>query len=168
VRGINVDPGGIGVKGFGGDGALGFLGGRDPQFHQLAGVYGESTQQGIMGLTTVPKGTGVYGGGTTAASGDQIGVRGETLTGVGVLGRSFGDGTGVLGQGPRNGVMGQTTSDIDAGVNGRNDGKGFGVFGLSVGVPVWRAIAPTAPVWLVSAKTASPAASWGMSRSLGA
>jgi len=42
-------------------------------------------------------------------------------------------GTGVLGRSARNGVVGQTTSDTDAGVNGRNDGKGFGVFGFSQG-----------------------------------
>jgi hypothetical protein len=32
-----------------------------------------------------------------------------------------------------NGVVGQTNSDANAGVNGRNDGKGFGVFGFSQG-----------------------------------
>jgi hypothetical protein len=74
------------------DGAFGYLAGKDLVFSQNVGVYGESNQQGVMGLTTVPKGTGVYGGGTTAAGGDQIGVRGETVTGVGVLGRSFGAG----------------------------------------------------------------------------
>jgi hypothetical protein len=84
--------GGIAVQGLSDGVGSGFLGGKDPQFHQHAGVYGESDQQGVMGLTTVPKGTGVYGGGTTAAKGDQIGVRGETATGVGVQGQSFGPG----------------------------------------------------------------------------
>jgi hypothetical protein len=78
--------------------AGGFLAGTDPQFHQHAGVYGESGQQGVMGLTNAPKGTGVYGGGTTATGGDHIGVRGETFNspGVGVQGQSFG--TGLAGQ----------------------------------------------------------------------
>jgi hypothetical protein len=84
--------GGIAVQGLSDGVGSGFLGGKDPQFHQHAGVYGESDQQGVMGLTTVPKGTGVYGGGTTAANGDQIGIRGETFTGVGVQGHSFGTG----------------------------------------------------------------------------
>jgi hypothetical protein len=78
-------------------GAFGFLAGNDLEFSQHAGVYGESGQQGVMGLTTVPKGTGVYGGGTKAAGGDEIGVRGETVTNVGVLGHSFGSGAGVNG-----------------------------------------------------------------------
>jgi len=50
-----------------------------------------------MGLTTVAKGTGVYGGGTTAAGGDQIGVRGETRSRVGVQGTSFGEGIAIEG-----------------------------------------------------------------------
>jgi hypothetical protein len=83
--------GGTGVAG-NGKGGFGWLGCSDPQFHQHAGVYGQSDQQGVMGLTTVPKGTGVYGGGTTGAQGDQIGVRGETATNVGVQGQSFGSG----------------------------------------------------------------------------
>ena len=43
------------------------------------------------------------------------------------------NGTGVVGRSAKNGVVGQTTSSTDAGVNGRNDGKGFGVFGFSQG-----------------------------------
>jgi hypothetical protein len=65
-----------------GDSAVGFLGGPDPQFGESTGAYGQSAQQGVMGLTTVPAGTGVYGGGTTTAGGGQIGVRGETFTGT--------------------------------------------------------------------------------------
>jgi hypothetical protein len=72
--------------------AFGFLAGADLQFTQHVGVYGQSDQQGIMGLTTHTEGTGVYGGGTSAAGGKQIGVRGETNTGVGVQGQSFGAG----------------------------------------------------------------------------
>jgi hypothetical protein len=75
---------------------LGFLGGSDPANNQHAGAYGQSDQQGVMGMTTSPGGTGVYGGGLATAKGSQIGVRGETLTGVGVQGHSFG--TGLAGQ----------------------------------------------------------------------
>src|SRR5262245_28492201 len=42
------------------------LGGTDPVFHQHAGVYGQSDQQGVIGLTTQDSGTGVYGGGASA------------------------------------------------------------------------------------------------------
>ena len=57
--------------------------------------YGQSDQQGVMGLSTSDSGTGVYGGGAKqsgAPGSDSIGVRGETFTGVGVQGRSFGSG----------------------------------------------------------------------------
>jgi hypothetical protein len=105
--GVEGDGFSIGVRGHGSIGvrgdhngastgtstdAMGFLAGFDPQFHEPVGVYGESEQQGVMGLTLASNGTGVYGGGTTAAGGHQIGVRGETVTGVGVQGRSFGPG----------------------------------------------------------------------------
>jgi len=98
VVGVATDPARMGAIGSNpADGAFGFLAGDDLQFNQHVGVYGESDQQGVMGLTTVPRGTGVYGGGTTTASGDQIGVRGETATGVGIQGQSFGAGVGVSG-----------------------------------------------------------------------
>ncbi len=71
--------------------AFGSLGGSDPVFKQHAGVYGESDQQGVMGLSTDDKGTGVYGGNTNQAN-HGIGVRGETMSGVGVQGQSFADG----------------------------------------------------------------------------
>jgi hypothetical protein len=140
---------GTGVTGFGGTGVRGagnqtgvigsatsnkgevsmsgFLGGTDPQFKRLAGVYGESPQQGVMGLTTDPSGTGVYGGGRTTANGAQIGVRGETWTGTGVQGTSFGSGVGVQGTSNVVGVQGtslregtgvQGTSDLGTGVQG--------------------------------------------------
>jgi hypothetical protein len=80
------------VVGHGPTGAIGVLGCKDRQFSQSAGVYGESSNQGVMGLTTAPSGTGVFGGGTTSAKGSAIGVRGETTTGVGVQGQSFGAG----------------------------------------------------------------------------
>ena len=140
VNGTTDNPVAIGVLGQnnkGGTAVLGtsvgvgrgFLGAKDPQFHQHAGVYGESDQQGVMGLTTVPKGTGVYGGGTTAAKGDQIGVRGETLTGVGVEGLSFGSGIGVLGKSADwQGVSGESTNQ--AGVVGTS-ANFVGVWGES-------------------------------------
>jgi hypothetical protein len=95
------------------DNAIGFIAGKDPGNQQDAGVYGESDQQGVMGMTTSPSGTGVYGGGLNPA-GSQIGVRGETKTGVGVQGQSFG--TGLAGNFIGNlQVSGNTkTSHLDA------------------------------------------------------
>jgi hypothetical protein len=75
--------------------ARGFLAGIDPVFHQQAGAYGEGPHQGVMGLATLDTGTGVYGGGAGVPGGvgaGCIGVRGETFTGVGVQGQSFGAG----------------------------------------------------------------------------
>jgi hypothetical protein len=96
VLGVAKDTGSIGVIGSNpGDNAFGFLAGRDPVFSQHAGVYGQSDQQGVMGLSTSATGTGVYGGGAShagALGAGCIGVRGETFTGVGVQGQSFGSG----------------------------------------------------------------------------
>jgi hypothetical protein len=78
----------------------GFLACLDPVFQQRAGVYGESAQQGVMGITTSDSGTGVYGGGAAhahAPGSNCIGVRGETFTGVGVQGQSF-DADGLAGK----------------------------------------------------------------------
>jgi hypothetical protein len=84
---------GVGVRGTSSDGgSFGFLGGTDPTFSQAAGVYGQSPNQGVMGLATVDFGTGVYGCGTNAGKFGGIGVRGETGSGVGVQGQSFGAG----------------------------------------------------------------------------
>lgn len=104
VRGETVT--GVGVQGrsIGGNGeAMGFLSGTDSRFTQHAGVYGESDQQGVMGLTTSAVGTGVFGGTTIrrgggGIGGSCIGVRGETFNnpGVGVQGQSFG--TGLAGK----------------------------------------------------------------------
>jgi len=77
------------------NGAIGSLGGSDLLFHQHAGVYGQSDQQGVMGLSISDLGTGVYGGGASSAGAPGagcIGVRGETFSGVGVQGKSFGSG----------------------------------------------------------------------------
>jgi hypothetical protein len=94
VLGQEVDDtsrcGVIGTNAAAGD-ALGILGGNDLVFGQHTGVYGESTQQGVMGLSTSPGGTGVYGGNTEARNAG-IGVRGETANGVGIQGQSFGPG----------------------------------------------------------------------------
>jgi hypothetical protein len=99
-----------------------------------------------MGLTTSPSGRGVYGGGTSTAAGGQIGVRGETVTGVGVQGQSFGSNAkgflggndplfnrhvGVYGESDQNGIVGKTASDGDSGVFGENDGTGDGVHGFN-------------------------------------
>lgn len=88
VTGVNTDNGGIGVAGVGGNGANGFIGGIDPQFHQFAGVYGESGQQGVVGHSFSNTGTGVYGSGV----GGSFGVRGDTTGGIAVQGQSFGAG----------------------------------------------------------------------------
>jgi hypothetical protein len=118
---------------------MGFLAGRDPKFQQLAGVYGESDQQGVTGLTTVPGGTGVFGGGTDAAAGRQIGVRGETTTGTGVQGKSIGSGAlGFLaGTHPvfnvHTGVYGES-DNLDLSGHGTKNGA-TGVFGFSEGLP---------------------------------
>jgi hypothetical protein len=80
----------VGVRGFG-QGGNGFLGGTDPHFIQHAGVYGESDQQGVMGLSTSDLGTGVFGGNPTKGS-HGFGVRGETFDGVGVHGKSLANG----------------------------------------------------------------------------
>jgi hypothetical protein len=96
VSGSTANPNAPAVGGVNnGNNAFGFLAGSDPVFHQHAGVYGQSDQQGVVGLTTNNSGTGVYGGGASAPDNPGaggIGVRGETFTGVGVQGQSFGNG----------------------------------------------------------------------------
>jgi hypothetical protein len=96
VLGVATETGRIGVIGSNpSDNAFGFLAGQDLVFSQHAGVYGQSDQQGVMGLSTSATGTGVYGGGASHAGAPGagcIGVRGETFTGVGVQGHSFGSG----------------------------------------------------------------------------
>ena len=148
VLGIGHIPEGRGVQGQiqGADSSfntMGFLGGKDPQFQQNAGVYGQSDQQGVMGLTSSDTGTGVYGNskGAVDEKGRHrgFGVRGETVNGTGVQGRSFGgngnalgflSGTdpvfkqhaGVFGQSDQQGVMGLTSSDTGTGVYGHSNG----------------------------------------------
>ena len=69
----------------------GFLAGRDPTFNERAGVYGESEKQGVTGVTSTDAefSTGVFG---FSKNGGGVGVRGETVTGTAVYGRSFGRG----------------------------------------------------------------------------
>src|SRR5208337_1208661 len=55
------------------------LAGKDPVWHQLAGVFGVSDNQGVMGLTSSDTGTGVYGGNTGTGAGKGFGVRGDTV-----------------------------------------------------------------------------------------
>ena len=103
------------------------LAGKDPVFHQLAGVFGVSDNQGVMGLTSSNSGTGVYGGNMDAPNG--FGVRGETMTGVGVEGVSFGSGIGVAGKSKDwQGVSGVSTNQ--AGVVGTSTNF-VGVWGES-------------------------------------
>jgi hypothetical protein len=102
VYGESYVSGGVGVEGIGlsiGVAAqlgndpftFGMLGCRDPVFQETAGVYGESPKQGITGATSSdgPLATGVYG---FSRKGGGVGVRGETVTGVAVQGKTFGAG----------------------------------------------------------------------------
>jgi hypothetical protein len=67
---------------------IGFLAGVDPRFNQHAGVYGESDNQGVMGVAT-GSGTGVFGTG-------HFGVRGESNGVAAIQGQGFG--TALAGQ----------------------------------------------------------------------
>jgi hypothetical protein len=88
LRGVTVD-GGSGVVGVNHSRkSLGLLGGSDRIFRQSAGVYGESSQQGVFGHSTEPTGTGVYGN----SEGSGFGVRGDSTDGIVVQGQSFGSG----------------------------------------------------------------------------
>src|SRR5262249_23188312 len=64
----------------------GFLAGTDPVFHENAGVYGQSDQSGVFGNSDADTGTGVHGRGGGAHG---FGVRGETIGGIAVQGRTF-------------------------------------------------------------------------------
>jgi hypothetical protein len=87
VAGSYFNPNDLGV-------AFGFIGGRDPVFNQLAGVYGEGNDSGVFGNSDAAGGTGLHG----RSGGDGgFGVRGEIGNGVAaVQGQSFG--TGLAGQ----------------------------------------------------------------------
>jgi hypothetical protein len=97
---------GIAIKGVGGTGigvrgesdvGFGFLAGRDPVFHEAAGVYGESAQAGVFGNSNSADGTGLHGRGGGAGG---FGVRGE-ISGNGaaaIRGQVFGSGNALAGQ----------------------------------------------------------------------
>jgi len=117
IAGIAKD--GLGVRGELSDGTntLGFLGGKDPEFGVHAGVYGQSSQWAVIGLTTSFSGIGVYGGGTgSGADGPGAGVYGKSKAGFGVAGESE----------TSNGVIG-VSHQGDIGVHGINNGNGWGV-----------------------------------------
>lgn len=82
---------------------------------------------GVFGLTVALNAAGVFGANNGAKG---VGVQGNGPE-AGVSGFSK-QGAGVIGRSSKNGVVGQTNSNTDAGVNGRNDGSGFGVFGGSL------------------------------------
>ncbi len=104
------------------------------------GVTGNGGIAGVFGGS--PTGDGVFGQSSDGfgVRGDSVsdsGVHGESIKGAGVSGQGgrfgvsgSGAEVGVFGSSTRTGVAGQTRSNKDAGVNGRNDGNGFGVFGF--------------------------------------
>jgi hypothetical protein len=115
----------------------GFTAGNAGTLQPLFGQIDDNSQVNTAGVTGVGgssnpgvRGTSRSGDGVIGSSQGGDGVRGETVTGVGVEGLSK-DGTGVRGASAKTGVAGITSSDTDAGVNGENTGKGFGVFGGS-------------------------------------
>jgi hypothetical protein len=100
------------------------------------GVLGRGVGNGVAGQTNSNADAGVNG----RNDGNGFGVFGFSQGGTGVQGHGTTgvagfstNGIGVLGRGATHGVAGQTNSNADAGVNGRNDGNGFGVFGFSQG-----------------------------------
>src|SRR5947207_1885863 len=96
VVGVETDPGRMGAIGSNiADNAFGFLAGNDLVFHQHAGVYGQSDQQGVIGIGTTPAATGVFGG---SKDGAGFGVRGESGEGVAIQGRSFSGNKGLAGR----------------------------------------------------------------------
>jgi hypothetical protein len=88
---------GTGVVGQSSNGSSGLIGSVDPVYSQPVGVFGASSNQGVMGMATTNTGTGVYGGGAAGnAAFNGIGVRGETFNGVAIQGKSYGS-TGLAG-----------------------------------------------------------------------
>src|SRR5436305_11728440 len=100
----------------------GVFGGNDSTASAPAG---QPVGNGVFGFSMVPNASGVFGANNNGGTGVAGAANGN---GDGVVGSSE-NGGGVVGRSGKNGVIGQTKSDTDAGVNGRNDGKGFGVFG---------------------------------------
>jgi len=127
VYGESYVAGGVGVEGigvtFGVSGQLGnqpltfgWIGGRDPVFSETAGIYGESPKQGITGVTSGngPLATGVFG---FSRHGDGVGIRGETVTGVAVQGKTFGAGLAGKFMGDVE-IDGHINAGLDVNVNG--------------------------------------------------
>lgn len=120
---VGASSGADGVQGFteasdkngvvgrnGSNGAFGTLGGSDPVFHQSAGVYGQSEQQGVMGLSSSESGTGVYGGNLKGAG---YGVRADIADGVAaVSGKTFGTGAAIQGESDGTGLAGNFLGDV--------------------------------------------------------
>jgi hypothetical protein len=64
--------------------SLGFLAGNDPKFNQPTGVYGESSHEGVVGISKRPAGTGLLG------MANQVGKDfSPDNTGTGVLGSGY-------------------------------------------------------------------------------
>jgi hypothetical protein len=86
VTGTNSSDEGFGVRGTS-EAGQGFIAGKDPLFHENAGVFGESDTRGVIGHG-VNGGTGVCG----YAKDSGCGVRAETFGGVALHAESFGQG----------------------------------------------------------------------------
>jgi hypothetical protein len=129
LRGVTTDQDKCGVAGYNRTtDSLGLLGGRDFIFQNNAGVYGQSSQQGVFGHSTAAAGTGVFG---SSHDGAGFGVRGESEEGVAIKGQSFGNGRGgeFISNGG-DGVAGLSTSR--SGVFGQSE-TGSGLYGFSNG-----------------------------------
>lgn len=81
---------------------------------------------GVLGQSN--SGIGVY-----ASSNSSIGLDASSVSDYAVHGQTTNGYAGVHGFGGHNGVFGETSSATDAGVFGRNNGTGYGMFGFSVG-----------------------------------
>jgi hypothetical protein len=99
--------------------AVGSLAGTDRVFHQHAGVYGETDQQGVFGHATSISGTGVYGN----SKGGGFGVRGESEGGTAVQGQSFGAG-GLAGR-----FVGDVEVTGDIRLSNQDCAKDFDIYG---------------------------------------
>ncbi|MDR3470664.1 MAG: hypothetical protein P4M09_03080 [Devosia sp.] len=93
----------------------GFIGGSDPVLGQTVGIYGESSQQGVLGHSDV--GTGVLG-----HTNSGVGVRGIGPAGSGFIAgvdASSQASVGVYGESSQTGVLGRAlASDKGVGVHG--------------------------------------------------
>jgi hypothetical protein len=92
--------------------ATGFLAGPNPFAGNIAiGAYGESDQQGVVGIANTPDGTGVYGG---SRGGVATGVMGEASGATGVHGRAgAATGVGIRGENTHGGLAGKFDGNVD-------------------------------------------------------